>query len=590
MKNKKGFTLVELLAVIVLLAVIGLIGFASTQKIKENIDRNVFQTTLEDVLTSAETYGSDNVEELSAGDTFVKDGKERKYIILTVADLIRYKYVDTTDIIDKNELSAASQGYCLAPEVDCEMLELEGEACTNETERIKNGYCRSVNNADGNSINDLAIVVYFANQSGRVATCIPDASFNPLFSTNLKILGDPDKSIYGADNIYCAEDVVDAGGGGGGTSTSSFNISLTVMDALKWERTKQLKARIEPALVTPTKYAIVKGNNCSVVTDSNWLDITPDKLNNDFYTTVTEPGEYSLCARWDNPTDPSTQILEGTVVDVTTIDNSISCTVSGASTTWSNSRTLTVNCVDEPSGIHFNCPSNASCSGNTIHIDSGTMPENNLKQISFSVSDDAENVQNFPNIDVYVDTKAPLYNGLSNSFGGDEAKIDSMVNLNFLFSDLIKVINGLCKIFPISLLGLKFSPYSNPKCTEKMVNGNKVAVCTTKACVDGFTNATGGFNFGTSVFLTPTDNGGSGYNNITSEQQWYNKKKQKLTKPVCDASDDYCYWNIGYFANDKAGNSRLIGVLYVYVEFVDRSVAIACNGNPDIVDSYGVGV
>jgi len=76
---KKGFTLVELLAVIIVLGVIGLIAVVTvSNELKENRE-SLYQIQIENIERSAQTWASNHVFELPSGDG--------EYIILTLGQL-----------------------------------------------------------------------------------------------------------------------------------------------------------------------------------------------------------------------------------------------------------------------------------------------------------------------------------------------------------------------------------------------------------------------------------------------------------------------------------------------------------------------
>lgn len=58
--NKKGFTLIELIATIALLAIIALISFVSVNKILDTSKINDCETLVNNLKTSAKEYASDN--------------------------------------------------------------------------------------------------------------------------------------------------------------------------------------------------------------------------------------------------------------------------------------------------------------------------------------------------------------------------------------------------------------------------------------------------------------------------------------------------------------------------------------------------
>ena len=61
---KKGFTLVELMAVLVLIVLISTIGYAGITAVQNNIDKNLWEGKVEAIETGAADYGEDNKNRL----------------------------------------------------------------------------------------------------------------------------------------------------------------------------------------------------------------------------------------------------------------------------------------------------------------------------------------------------------------------------------------------------------------------------------------------------------------------------------------------------------------------------------------------
>lgn len=102
MKNKKGFTLVELLAVVVLIAIITLLGFAGVGAARENIKKNIWEGTVSSIEAGAKLWGEDNqIRLLSSCNVKIydPDGKylrtetQQRCVMITVDQLIKFGYL-----------------------------------------------------------------------------------------------------------------------------------------------------------------------------------------------------------------------------------------------------------------------------------------------------------------------------------------------------------------------------------------------------------------------------------------------------------------------------------------------------------------
>ncbi len=89
--NKKGFTLVELLAVIVVITIIALIGTVSINVVRNKIEENLFNGKIETLLTAAQTYGENNKNEFTAANGYTIDHP------ISPGFLIQNKYYKTDE-------------------------------------------------------------------------------------------------------------------------------------------------------------------------------------------------------------------------------------------------------------------------------------------------------------------------------------------------------------------------------------------------------------------------------------------------------------------------------------------------------------
>ncbi len=72
--NKKGFTLVELLAVIVLIALVSILAFSGVGAVSKAIKKSIWENKIELIENGAIRYGEDNMYDLTH--PFIVDGKQ----------------------------------------------------------------------------------------------------------------------------------------------------------------------------------------------------------------------------------------------------------------------------------------------------------------------------------------------------------------------------------------------------------------------------------------------------------------------------------------------------------------------------------
>lgn len=91
MKNKRGFTLVELLVVIVILTMILLVAFPNFYKITETYTNNYDATTRVLLNNAASMYVNNNMDEIEA---FFKNNNSGS-LCIPIGKLIAYEYLDS---------------------------------------------------------------------------------------------------------------------------------------------------------------------------------------------------------------------------------------------------------------------------------------------------------------------------------------------------------------------------------------------------------------------------------------------------------------------------------------------------------------
>lgn len=173
--NKKGFTLTELLAVIVILAVVSLIGTVSITGVKRKMNENMFKNKLAEVISAGSKWGEDNKEMLT-----LTDANGHQYTQKTVGFLIKNNYLNSDEKVEPTKYDYTTV------------------ACSGEGGTMESGLCTMVitNNVDYKIINSLKLKIY--RENNRVYTCIVKDD-----NTKNLLAEDNSYSVYSDLNYYC---------------------------------------------------------------------------------------------------------------------------------------------------------------------------------------------------------------------------------------------------------------------------------------------------------------------------------------------------------------------------------------------------
>lgn len=99
--NKKGFTLVELIGVVTLLALIALIVYPSINTVIKNSREKAYKDQIEQIVKAAKQWGVDNAEELP-------DAGQSK--VISTSLLLQEGYITNDDIVDPRNTSNTLTG------------------------------------------------------------------------------------------------------------------------------------------------------------------------------------------------------------------------------------------------------------------------------------------------------------------------------------------------------------------------------------------------------------------------------------------------------------------------------------------------
>lgn len=113
MKNRKAFTLAEVLAVIVIVGILSTIGIVATISVRKNQENQFNQTQEQLFLETGKSYFSDHKSELPT----LSDSTSRVYL----QELIKENYIDSLLDYNKN-IYLIDQSYFEVKKVDSEYL------------------------------------------------------------------------------------------------------------------------------------------------------------------------------------------------------------------------------------------------------------------------------------------------------------------------------------------------------------------------------------------------------------------------------------------------------------------------------------
>lgn len=137
---KKGFTLVELIAVLVILSVIALIVTPNIMVSVKEYQRQVYETEVQAIKDSAKNWAADNVTELPHNNDFS--------LVVTIQDLIDNGYYDSEVRDTFNGGTFEDDNHFTFVIIDCDYIEDELKKIESNYKYVYNAYT---------SINDYVI-------------------------------------------------------------------------------------------------------------------------------------------------------------------------------------------------------------------------------------------------------------------------------------------------------------------------------------------------------------------------------------------------------------------------------------------------
>ena len=167
--NKKGFTLVELMAVIVIISIVALVGVTSVTGVRKQMDKKLFEEKLNSAISSAEKWGEDNKNEISTTPT------------KTIGELIVSNYYESEEAVNPNLYNYTK---CSPDSKTSKFGNLDGELCKNIV----------TNNVDNLIVNEISIKIFIKNK--RVYACIEKNDVNKNLIKETDTFDKYNKDLY----------------------------------------------------------------------------------------------------------------------------------------------------------------------------------------------------------------------------------------------------------------------------------------------------------------------------------------------------------------------------------------------------------
>lgn len=361
MKNKKGFTLTELIAVIAILAIIVTIAGLGISKIRDNVLEGQKENVINTIKVEAKKYYSETGIKKVPVVVLIETGRieadEKRNGESVVIDPVSNKslncsYVDFTD---------SDSGEWVSSDVCDDGIMLENAVTLTYTYKDKSGSVISSGNYDNSKENEwfgmannqsLSISPNLGTGYAEYSWTTPNApdltNFNSSYNVEIPSAG------YINDDIRLEVSI------DGRTSARTFRlkadaIPVNISNAYvknndEWSQSKEITAQVTDNESGLKDYAISTSKTCSGATYKSLAGNTTYEINE----TIDSNGTYYICAR-DNAGN-TTYLTEGIVV--TKVDKNaptISVTVNNG-TTYTKSKTATITLTEKgtngnPSGI-----------------------------------------------------------------------------------------------------------------------------------------------------------------------------------------------------------------------------------------------
>ena len=567
MKNRRGFTLVEVLAVIVILGILSTIGVVTVVNIRKNQEKKFDQNQLAIFKQTAKTYFSDNK-------TLLPTAKDSTYVVY-LKDLIDQNYLDS--LLDYNKESyLLEKSYIVVMRVGTRYIYTPylykngdniNEYIRPNDENPTNISFTSYKNDLGNDMTHDS-TTHYTNRSSKIAYTIEDsdgiAAFNYAIYKNGKVIS---TSEYIEPTENKASDVFELKANN--YEDGTYEIKVTVYDNTDIGSSSYSKKilidRVAP-ICTTTKEPSAEWTNVNTkligtCSDTNGkvkgksgcvknIDETYTKEMNELKTPGSvedKAGNVTICASKNIKIDKTKP----------------SCNVSGESTAW----------IKGTRNITTTCSENGTYQSGCTEISKVFSYSTTTKTASLSntVKDKAGNSATCKStINVYVDNTAPNC--------GTTTVSGTAGNNGWYKSDL--TLSVPCADTESGCTSSTFSNSAKSEGTNNVSTTISDKVGNTRACSNTYY-----------IDKTPPSCGTTIVSGTAGSNGWY-KSDLTLSVPCSDnlsgctsstfsnSAKSEGTNNVSTTISDKAGNTRACSNTY-YIDKTDPTISCSLSDNND---------
>ena len=416
MKNKKGFTLVELIAVILILGIIAVIGVVSVNSISKSIKKRQYDNLIQMIKVAAKNYQKDN----GAQKVYVQTLIDQGYITAdddkgnlnnpNGTEDIRCYIIDMSGkdakIDDKNKTCSTAPIYnanidiCLYKGDECEYISSNKWLNKDyaKDNKIVLGYrpnpsYKNLNEADIDKVEWATLLAPDVIKNGKKYTV--DASklgyIDSEYTVKIRFKDTAilDDKISNKNRYYTASKHIKV-------DTSIPKVSYTSSDLSNWAKVNNIPFVFEDVGSGLKKYTIISLDDNTATSYA----ISGNEVKKTL--SFNKNGKYQVYAE-----DKSGNLSTAKQLSITKIDNvEPSCSVSSGYTTWTNKapRYITYGCVDNESGCKTATKAKQfNTSAKTAYLEKFTIEDNagNRKECSERY------------VNVYLDLDKPKVNSFT---------------------------------------------------------------------------------------------------------------------------------------------------------------------------------